>query len=866
MAEFAKEAGGELFSYNRENWKFNNELRQKNLYQQQKMRVRQVDLYREDLHDLFGLTIGKMDNYATVSTILLIWCIEMFYKGRIPSPTQNFLFWAYAISLGTSIIFLLFSLWFALHASVNAQVFSVRALTQWLRLPVPSAQEIADAASRLKDYEASGVVSMLRVPIVFEQGRKYGHDLPKDLRSQPSSLANKNRPNRLLTAMSYFSLAYYGVFFNQPWAAYAYTICCFTAAFIHMQINALLTPRENMVMLFLLFVPLALQSIDTALYINAVQKEDAYAITEFGGAITGLVAVILAGGWQAFFIYLCKPDSKGLPVKFSTVWCIDVMGFGVETMEEVAEPLAQPKHMHAGHLNLPSFPEDGPLNTYGPASDKINFKNPKRGYHPDISEDLRKQCKATERSLGRLFRHWETEKEQKQLSDGELRELEQLKGEFATQRKALAGAVRAEQGRGDCTPGTPFQPREGWIRLEYVDEEGQTMPYHLNCDTGEVQWDMPDEALQGRARGLSLIPEELDEYEQKVKAYKEVQKTKGFHLLEDNRFNEARSRMPLRVVLVVVVMTNFGSIISLLCWCGAIVDTALEIAKIDSTGDRNAAVREGINRHLLSSPVSYAPPVLLDGAAFYSPSSIACRSTSEVYTADLLGSRLLSSAVTRKCGLTSSVIDDALILQNDELAVLSGGRVVECSSGKAVLLAAESAPQPKLIAESATGAWVAISRADGQIYFNSGKSSHWYPGVAKYPNAVSVHTADENAYVLLPNSEIDVWSMVSGRFLGRAEIPGTEGADIEWVSACEGSLLGYDKHTREAVVARELYVDPYLLARAAWHQMSSYCRAPLVAPLDCSSEQSFPPRFATEVTAMVFVEVAAVLGGLGELF
>ncbi|EER01541.1 hypothetical protein Pmar_PMAR000231 [Perkinsus marinus ATCC 50983] len=100
MAEFAKEAGGELFSYNRENWKFNNELRQKNLYQQQKMRVRQVDLYREDLHDLFGLTIGKMDNYATVSVILLIWCIEMFYKGRIPSPTQNFLFWAYAISLG----------------------------------------------------------------------------------------------------------------------------------------------------------------------------------------------------------------------------------------------------------------------------------------------------------------------------------------------------------------------------------------------------------------------------------------------------------------------------------------------------------------------------------------------------------------------------------------------------------------------------------------------------------------------------------------------------------------------------------------------------------------------------------------------
>ncbi|KAF4652408.1 pumilio domain member 4 [Perkinsus chesapeaki] len=857
MAEFAKEAGGEIFSYNRENWKFNNELRQKNLYQQQKMRVRQVDLYREDLHDLFGLTIGKMDNYAAVSTILLVWCIEMFYKGRIPSPTQNFLFWAYAISLGstgkgwnlgTSIVFLLFSLWFALHASVNAQVFSVRALTQWLRLPVPSAQEIADAASRLKDYEASGVVSMLRVPIVFEQARKYGHDLPKDLRTQPSSLANKNRPNRgvadlttdwevflahfnlfnmmhkkwqcheafarvcmcwgtnqLLTAMSYFSFAYYGVFFNNPWASYAYAICCFTAALIHMRINALLTPRENLLMIFLLFVPLALQAIDTALYINAVQKEDTYAIVAFGGAITGLVAVIFGAAWQVFFIYLCKPDSKGLPVKFSTVWCIDVMGFGVETMEEVAEPLAQPKHMQKGHLNLPSFPDDGPLNTYGPASDKIKFKDPKRGYNPDISEELRKQCKATERSLGRLFRHWETEKSQ--LNDGELRELDELKDEFTTQRKALAEAVRAEQGRGDCTPGTPFQPREGWIRLEYVDEDGKTMPYHLNCDTGEIQWEMPDEALQSRARGLSLIPEELDAYEEKVKAYKEVQKTKGFHLLEDNRFNEARSRMPLR-------MTNFGSLVSLLCWCAAIVDTALEVAKIDTTGDRNAAVMEGINRHLLSSPVSYGTPALLEGAAFYSPTSIACSATSEVYTADLLGSRLLSSTITRKCGISDAVIDDAMVLDNDELAVLSGGKVRQCSTGEEVPVA-QSAPQARLVAQSAMGSWVAISRKDGQIYFtNGGNTTQWYAGAAKYPSAVSVHTSGENAYVLLPDSEIDVWSMVSGRFLGRAEIPGTEGADIEWVSACDGSLLGYDKHTREAVIARDFSVDPYLLRGA----------------------------------------------------
>lgn len=53
----------DLFSYNRENFKFNKEQRQKNLYFQQNMRVRQVLLYRQDLRDLFELTIGKMDSY-----------------------------------------------------------------------------------------------------------------------------------------------------------------------------------------------------------------------------------------------------------------------------------------------------------------------------------------------------------------------------------------------------------------------------------------------------------------------------------------------------------------------------------------------------------------------------------------------------------------------------------------------------------------------------------------------------------------------------------------------------------------------------------------------------------------------------------
>ena len=98
----------ELFKYNRENFKFNKELRQRKLHMQQNMRVRQVLLYREDLKDLFELTIGKMDSYMMVNVLLLGITAEMYYKGRAPLDVPGWLFWSWGISLAGAFFFLLF--------------------------------------------------------------------------------------------------------------------------------------------------------------------------------------------------------------------------------------------------------------------------------------------------------------------------------------------------------------------------------------------------------------------------------------------------------------------------------------------------------------------------------------------------------------------------------------------------------------------------------------------------------------------------------------------------------------------------------------------------------------------------------------
>lgn len=124
----------------------------------------------------------------------------------------------------------------------------------------------------------------------------------------------------------------------------------------------------------------------------------------------------------------------------------------------------------------------------------------------DISEELRRACRRCERSLDRLFRYWDAQRQDlsNEVSgccffDTKIRpnhgraqdksKLDELKSQFEVQRIALAAALEAEQGRGDATPGTPFNPVGGWVTLEHVTETGETLPYHLNTETGEIQWD-----------------------------------------------------------------------------------------------------------------------------------------------------------------------------------------------------------------------------------------------------------------------------------------------------------------------------------------------------------------------------------------
>jgi hypothetical protein len=162
----------DLLLYNRANYMFNREIEMERAMQIQKQRVDQINLFREDLRDLFNLTIVKMDKYLIINSLTLAFTLGFYYEGRLPADAPSWIIWLWSISLVSAILYLVLSVWFAIHAVITAQTLAVQLLTQWLRLPVPTARHIDMITPTLEDFEKQSVKSLLRLPLISDYLRK----------------------------------------------------------------------------------------------------------------------------------------------------------------------------------------------------------------------------------------------------------------------------------------------------------------------------------------------------------------------------------------------------------------------------------------------------------------------------------------------------------------------------------------------------------------------------------------------------------------------------------------------------------------------------------------------------------------------
>lgn len=340
-----------LFEYNRENFIFDRTLNQQRVYQIQKMRVAQVKLYRDDLKDLFSLTIRKMDSYLILNALLLLFTGGLFYEGRLPLGTPAWLLWLWTMSLGSAFFFLSLSIWFAIHASITAQTFQVRLLTQWLRLPIPSADDIHAVSGGVTDFEETRARDMLRVPGVTNKGDAFGcfekyPDVPnallksdlvqdytlfvehfylfRDLQKHWQGFDAYARigmvvgTNMLLSALSYMSLAYFLMSFkNVSGLVFPFILTGFQLIHLGMNLRNL-TVTEKASIFFLVTIPILLASIAG---LHSVIKK-----STFFGDILSPVMFAASGLWIVFLVLLGSEDDGGLPCRFVTIASIDVLG------------------------------------------------------------------------------------------------------------------------------------------------------------------------------------------------------------------------------------------------------------------------------------------------------------------------------------------------------------------------------------------------------------------------------------------------------------------------------------------------------------------------------------------------------------
>ena len=341
-----------LFEYNRENFIFDRTMNQARVYQIQKMRVAQVKLYRDDLRELFDLTIRKMDSYLIFNALLLLFTGGLFYEGQLPTGTPAWLLWMWTMTLGSAFLFLSLAVWFAIHASITAQTFQVRLLTQWLRLPIPSADDIHAVAGVATEFEETRAKDMLRVPGVVKAGSDPFHcvekfpDVPNELlKSEIVSdytlfvehfylfrelqkhwqgfdaycrVGMVVGTNMLMSAFSYMSLAYFLMSFKD-FGGLIFPFIFTGFQLMHLKFNLRnLTLLEQVSIVALNVVPVALACVAG---VQAILDN-----TSFYGDILSPVMNALSGLWVVFLVLLGSEDDGGLPHRFVTVASIDVLG------------------------------------------------------------------------------------------------------------------------------------------------------------------------------------------------------------------------------------------------------------------------------------------------------------------------------------------------------------------------------------------------------------------------------------------------------------------------------------------------------------------------------------------------------------
>jgi len=193
-------AGKTVFDYNRECFMEDREQRMKKEFAERKYRNVQAALWRQDVRDIVSLTERKMTIYLLVNVMFLGFTFNLWCEGRLPPTTPDWLIMGQSLATVSSFVYMLLTVVLATHASIVAQAYQTRMMTQLVRLPVPTWAELEACRTSASDFERVEPSQMFRVPFAMGVQERIGKNSAKQASDVASFSADSDEADEVADA------------------------------------------------------------------------------------------------------------------------------------------------------------------------------------------------------------------------------------------------------------------------------------------------------------------------------------------------------------------------------------------------------------------------------------------------------------------------------------------------------------------------------------------------------------------------------------------------------------------------------------------------------------------------------------------
>jgi len=147
-------------------------MRQNQKYQQQNYQISWIAIARDDIRDMMGISVNRINNYMIVATLILSIAAGTIVSVKFSPNVPDFIVFAFYTCIGISLVFLTLAIMFGVKGQNCAFTNTMKLLTYQVR-PESPADYTHDYMRQLQWLERRGMSQLLRIPGVQPE---YEHD------------------------------------------------------------------------------------------------------------------------------------------------------------------------------------------------------------------------------------------------------------------------------------------------------------------------------------------------------------------------------------------------------------------------------------------------------------------------------------------------------------------------------------------------------------------------------------------------------------------------------------------------------------------------------------------------------------------